>query len=167
MKNNIILFGFMGCGKSTVGALLAQMTNRPLLDTDAYLEHKYGRAIPDIFASDGEAAFREMERAVCAEMAGQTGLILCCGGGTVLDGENAKILAQTGEMVFLKADFDVCYERIRQSNRPLVRQNTKEALLEIFRQREPVYQSRASLVADAALPPRQAALSVLGALNRK
>ena len=57
--NNIVLFGFMGCGKSTVGALLAQKSGRPLLDTDGYLEQKYGRTIPQIFATDGEEAFRQ------------------------------------------------------------------------------------------------------------
>ena len=84
--NNIVLFGFMGCGKSTVGALLAQKSGRPLLDTDGYLEQKYGRTIPQIFATDGEEAFRQMERQVCRELAGRTGLVLCCGGGTVLNG---------------------------------------------------------------------------------
>ena len=72
--NNIVLFGFMGCGKSTVGALLAQKSGRPLLDTDGYLEQKYGRTIPQIFATDGEEAFRQMERQVCRELAGRTGL---------------------------------------------------------------------------------------------
>ena len=79
--DNVVLFGFMGCGKSTVGALLARKTGRPLLDTDGYLEQKYGRSIPQIFASDGEEAFRRMERQVCRELAGREGLILCCGGG--------------------------------------------------------------------------------------
>ena len=101
--NNIVLFGFMGCGKSTVGALLAQKSGRPLLDTDGYLEQKYGRTIPQIFATDGEEAFRQMERQVCRELAGRTGLVLCCGGGTVLNGENADFLAQSGTMVFLDA----------------------------------------------------------------
>ena len=55
--DNVVLFGFMGCGKSTVGALLARKTGRPLLDTDGSLEQKYGRSIPQIFASDGEEAF--------------------------------------------------------------------------------------------------------------
>lgn len=67
---NIVLFGFMGCGKTTVGALLAQKAGLSLLDTDQYLEQKYGRRIPEIFAQDGEEAFRRMEREVCADLAG-------------------------------------------------------------------------------------------------
>ena len=66
--NNVILCGFMGCGKSTVGQLLAEQTGRTLLDTDSFLEQKYGRRIADIFAEDGEDAFRAMETAVCREL---------------------------------------------------------------------------------------------------
>ena len=93
---NIVLFGFMGCGKSTVGALLAQQTGRLLLDTDGYLESQAGRTIPEIFAADGEAAFRRMEKKVCAALAGRDGLVVCCGGGTVLDEGNAVWLGKGG-----------------------------------------------------------------------
>lgn len=164
--NNIVLLGFMGCGKSTVGALLAQRTGLTLLDTDAYLERKYQRSIPEIFASDGEDAFRQMERQVCRELAGRTGLILCCGGGTVLDDENARILAQSGAMVFLDTAFSVCYDRIRESDRPLVRRNSKEGLQEIFERRRPVYLSRAQITADASLPPAQVTDAVLRAMQQ-
>lgn len=98
--NNIVLFGFMGCGKSTVGALLAQKSGRPLLDTDGYLEQKYGRTIPQIFATDGEEAFRQMERQVCRELAGRTGLVLCCGGGTVLKGRTQTFWPKAGQGCF-------------------------------------------------------------------
>ncbi len=162
---NIVLFGFMGCGKTTVGALLAQKAGLSLLDTDQYLEQKYGRRIPEIFAQDGEEAFRRMEREVCADLAGQKDLVLCCGGGTVLAEENARVLAQSGVMVFLDAPFAVCYGRIRQSDRPLVRQNSREQLREIFARRRPVYLSRAQLTADAAAPPEQAAQEIILAMQ--
>ena len=128
---NIVLFGFMGCGKSTVGQLLAQQTGRTLLDTDSFLEQKYGRRIADIFAEDGEEAFRAMETAVCRELSDRRGLILCCGGGTVLREENAAILSQGGTMVFLDIPFAAAYARICGSDRPLVRNNSKEALEQI------------------------------------
>ena len=165
--DNVVLFGFMGCGKSTVGALLARKTGRPLLDTDGYLEQKYGRSIPQIFASDGEEAFRRMERQVCRELAGRESLILCCGGGTVLDEENADILAQSGVMVFLDAAFPLCYDRIRESDRPLVRQNSREKMQQIFDRRRPVYLSRAQVIADASVSPMLVADAVLTALRRK
>lgn len=164
---NIVLFGFMGCGKSTVGALLAQRTGRQLLDTDGYLEAQAGRKIPEIFAADGEAAFRRMEREVCAALAGREGLVVCCGGGTVLDEENAVWLGKGGHMVFLDAGFEICYERIRESDRPLVRQNSKEALRQIYLRRQPVYRSRAAFCVDADQPPRQAAQAVLEAIGEE
>ena len=164
---NIVLFGFMGCGKSTVGALLAQKSGRPLLDTDGYLEQKYGRTIPQIFATDGEEAFRQMERQVCRELAGRTGLVLCCGGGTVLNGENADLLAQSGTMVFLDAPFMVCYDRIRESDRPLVQKNSKEEVQRIFEFRRPIYLSRAQVTADAASSPIQVADAILAAVRHK
>lgn len=163
---NIILFGFMGCGKTTVGTKLAQKAGLSLLDTDRYLEQKYGRRIPEIFARDGEDAFRRMEREVCAELAGKKGLVLCCGGGTMLAEENAHSLAQGGTMVFLDAPFAVCYERIRQSDRPLVRQNSRDRLHEIFLYRRPIYLSRAQLTADAAAAAVQTAESILLAIQK-
>ena len=163
--DNVVLFGFMGCGKSTVGALLARKTGRPLLDTDGYLEQKYGRSIPQIFASDGEETFRRMERQVCRELAGREGLILCCGGGTVLDEENADILAQSGVMVFLDAAFPLCYDRIRESDRPLVRQNSREQLEALYEARRPHYLAAADLVVDAGQPADQIARHILKALS--
>ncbi|MBQ1237448.1 MAG: shikimate kinase [Oscillospiraceae bacterium] len=154
---NIVLFGFMGCGKSTVGQLLAEQTGRTLLDTDSFLEQKYGRRIADIFAEDGEDAFRAMETAVCRELSDRRGLILCCGGGTVLREENAAILSQGGTMVFLDIPFAAAYARICGSDRPLVRNNSKETLEQIFLSRAPVYRSRAQLTVDASQSPKQVA----------
>ena len=88
------------------------------------------------------------------------------GGGTVLDDENARILAQSGAMVFLDAAFSVCYDRIRESDRPLVRRNSKEGLQEIFERRRPVYLSRAQITADASLPPAQVTDAVLRAMQQ-
>ncbi len=163
---NIVLFGFMGCGKTTVGAKLAQKAGLLPLDTDLYLEEKYGRRIGEIFALDGEAAFRRMEQAVCAELAERDGLVLCCGGGTVLAEENARLLSQSGRMVFLSAPFAVCYKRIQTSDRPLVRQNTREGLHKIFSSRQPVYLSRAELTVNAAAPPEQVADAILAAIGQ-
>ena len=97
--DNVVLFGFMGCGKSTVGALLARKTGRPLLDTDGYLEQKYGRSIPQIFASDGEETFRRMERQVCRELAGRRDLVVATGGGVILRPENVEALREAGAEV--------------------------------------------------------------------
>lgn len=108
-----------------------------------------------------------MERQVCRELAGRTGLVLCCGGGTVLNGENADFLAQSGTMVFLDAPFMVCYDRIRESDRPLVQKNSKEEVQRIFEFRRPIYLSRAQVTADAASSPIQVADAILAAVRQK
>ena len=81
MDKNIVLIGMMGCGKSTAGELLARRLGRPLADTDAVIEQRQGRAIPEIFARDGEAGFRALELELCRELSGQGGLVIACGGG--------------------------------------------------------------------------------------
>ena len=81
MAKNIVLIGMMGCGKTTVGKLLAQHLNRPLVDTDALIEQREGRSIPDIFARDGEAYFRALELDLCRELSEQDSLVIACGGG--------------------------------------------------------------------------------------
>ena len=75
MEKNIVLIGMMGCGKSTIGALLAQRLGRELVDTDALIEKREGRSIPDIFAREGEEHFRALEQAAAEELAARGGLV--------------------------------------------------------------------------------------------
>lgn len=81
---NIILIGMMGCGKTTVGRLLAQALGRELVDTDEAIERREGRSISDIFAQEGEPYFRDLEAALCQELAQRDGLAVACGGGLPL-----------------------------------------------------------------------------------
>ena len=76
MERNIVLIGMMGCGKSTVGGLLAQRLGREPADTDALIEARQGRSIPEIFARDGEAGFRALELELCRELSRRRGLVI-------------------------------------------------------------------------------------------
>ena len=158
---NLVLFGFMGCGKSTVGALLAEKTGCPCLDTDRFLEQTYDKEIPQIFAEEGEDAFRDKETEICRVLSGKKNLVICCGGGTVLREENARALSENSRMIFLDIPFEEAYRRIQSSDRPLVRNNTKEGLQAIFASRHPIYQSRAHLTVDAAQSPEQVVKAIL------
>lgn len=118
---NIILTGFMGTGKTTVGQLLAQRLQRPFIDTDALIVEKDGRAIADIFTQDGEAAFRAWERSVALELAQQQGLIIATGGRLMLDTENAAVLSASGLVFCLTAVPQTILDRVKEdAKRPLL-----------------------------------------------
>ena len=118
---NIILTGFMGTGKTTVGQLLAQQLQRPFIDTDALIVERDGRSIATIFAEAGEAAFREWERTVALELAQQQGLIIATGGRLMLDEVNAVALAASGLVFCLTAVPQTILARVQDdSKRPLL-----------------------------------------------
>lgn len=108
---NVVLTGFMGTGKSTVGRLLADRTGRTFVDTDAVIEERHG-PIPEIFAEHGEAAFRRFEREVAAELAAREGLVIATGGRLLLDPENEAALTGTGRVFCLVASVDTILSRV-------------------------------------------------------
>ena len=100
MKKNIVLIGMPGCGKTAVGRELAGMLHRMLVDTDQLVEQEDGRTIPDIFAQEGEAAFRDRETAAARKAAQMQGVIIATGGGMVLREENMRALRESGVVFF-------------------------------------------------------------------
>ena len=101
---HIVLTGFMGTGKSTVGRLLAGRLGRGFVDTDGLIEARCGRTIPDLFAEKGEAAFRAWESAVAQELAQETGLVIATGGGMMLNEANAAALSHESLVICLMAN---------------------------------------------------------------
>ncbi len=122
MPPNIVLTGFMGTGKTTVGRLLAERLGRPFVDMDAEIERRTGRSIPEIFAQEGEAAFRQQEAALAAELGQQSGLVIATGGGTLLAAQNRRALGANGIIVELYASPDALVERLRAetAQRPML-----------------------------------------------
>lgn len=153
MSRNLILCGFMGSGKTTVGRRLAKMLERPFLDIDAYIEEKQGMTITDIFAQQGEEAFRRMEREACAELATQDGLIIGCGGGTVLREENARLLKQNGIILLLDVPLPLLQKRLRyDKKRPLLQKpNRAKVISDLYKERIPLYRA----AADHRVRPRK------------
>ena len=144
----VFLCGFMGCGKTTVGAALSEILSQPVTDMDEYIVEKAGKTIPEIFSVYGEKRFRELEHEAIGELCTRKGII-ACGGGTMLNDDNARIASEYGRVVFIKQPFEVCYERIKDdSNRPLVVNNTKEQLREIFDARSAVYEKNSDICLD-------------------
>ena len=114
MEKNIVLIGMMGSGKTTVGRLLARRLGRELADTDALIEQRTGRSIPDIFARDGEPAFRALELELCRELSGRKGLVIACGGGLPMQEEAIAALKENGLVFWLDREIGraSCRERV-------------------------------------------------------
>lgn len=142
----VFFVGFMAAGKTTVVRRLARMTSTASVDLDAYLERRSGRRIPDIFAEQGEAAFRDLETAALRDRASGGPLLVSCGGGIVVREENRRILNDAGYVVFLQVTAYEAASRIRDvSTRPLF--GDLENAQRVNRERQKLYR----LVADAAI----------------
>lgn len=138
---NIILIGMPGCGKSTVGSLLAQDLGRFFVDADAKIVELAGKSIPEIFAQDGEEAFRKWETQVLSELGKQSGLIIATGGGCVTRERNYNLLHQNGQIFWLKRNLDT----LPTDGRPLSQANR---LADLYEARKGQYQAFADFVID-------------------
>lgn len=162
----IYLCGFMGCGKSTVGSLLAQKAGMRFTDLDDYIEEKEQMSIPDIFAQKGEAYFREREAQAVKELSAENSVV-ACGGGTIINDNSARIARENGTVFFLDIPFETCYERIKDdAHRPLVANNTKEQLFEIFSRRHDIYLKNSSLTVNADSTPELICEDILKAVQK-
>jgi shikimate kinase len=118
----IFLTGFMGSGKSTIGPILANTIGYNFVDLDLFIEQKKKRKIGDIFKEEGEKAFREMERVFLREVAGTPRSVISLGGGTITDQDSLNLVKESGVLVYLKADPEYIYKRLRtKSDRPMLR----------------------------------------------
>ncbi|MCC8068574.1 MAG: shikimate kinase [Ruminococcus sp.] len=144
----IFLCGFMGCGKSTVGKELAKLMGNKFIDMDIYIETKENMSIPEIFAQKGEPYFRQIEAETVVELS-KSNAIVGCGGGAMLNSTSAEIGRRSGVVIFLDVPFSTCYDRIKNdSNRPIVMNNSKEQLEQIFNGRRSIYQANSSFKVD-------------------
>ena len=138
---NIILIGMPGCGKSTIGQLLADKLGRTFVDADLYLVEKAGRSIPEIFALDGEETFRKLETEVLSELGKRSGLIISTGGGCITRPENYPLLHQNGTIVWLQRPL----ETLPTEGRPLSQRNN---LQEMYLRRKPLYEAFCDEIAE-------------------
>ncbi|MDD5679236.1 MAG: shikimate kinase [Kiritimatiellae bacterium] len=138
---NVILVGFMGSGKTTIGRALAGRLKRDFVDMDVELEARAGKPIPRVFAEDGESAFRRMERDLVVELSRRSNLVIAAGGGIVLNPDNIRDFSFTGRVICLKAAPDEILRRVSgSSHRPLLEQGDKaERIRKLLAARRPFY----------------------------
>jgi shikimate kinase len=157
---NVILIGFMGCGKTTVGQLLARQLGFRFLDTDQLIVKKARRSIPDIFSQEGEAGFRALEASVLEDLAGTQRSVIATGGGIITVPDNIPRLRALGLVIWLNPPEELLFQRImRNHDRPLVRTpNPRETVRELMGVRRPLYTSAADLDVDVSdVTPDEAA----------
>lgn len=165
---NIILVGFMGTGKTTVGKVLAARLQRHFMDMDAELEARAGKPISRIFAEDGEPAFRLIERNLVVELSRQGNLIIAAGGGIVLNPDNIRDFSATGHVICLKATSDEIIRRVSGcSHRPLLEQGDKgERIRKLLQQRRHFYDTIAIQVETTGKTPDEVVARVLGKITK-
>lgn len=164
---NIVLCGFMGSGKTTVGALLAARTGRRFVDMDRQIEEKEGCSVARIFSGQGEARFRALERETAEELALETGLVVAAGGGTLMDRASADALKSSGVLVLLDASPEAVRARLQDDKtRPLLQRGDR-AMEALYAQRRPVYRERAELTVPADGTPEQTAERILQSLTSR
>jgi len=145
-RKNITLVGMPGCGKSTIGRQLAEITDREFIDLDDYITEKAGIPIPEIFSKYGEPYFRDLETECLAEISKMSGKVLSMGGGTPVKAENRRMIKQNSTVVFLKRDIS----SLSKEGRPVSQANDLRKLYEV---RRPFYEEVAEFEIEVTESP--------------
>lgn len=150
---NVAIFGFMGVGKSSVGMLVSKALGMEFVDLDETIVADAGMEIPSIFRKRGEKGFRELEKEATRMIAARDGVVIACGGGTVLDEDNLEALRRNSKMILLTADPETILRRVEADGdtRPLLNANEKvEPIARLLGQRMPRYLEAADKAVDTS-----------------
>lgn len=153
MKDNIILIGFMGCGKTSVGIKLSYQMKRTMIDTDKWIEQKQKMTVSEIFDAYGEGAFRQMETECLKELIRTADKqIISVGGGLPMREENHSLLKELGKVVYLKVTPETVYERLKDdTTRPLLQvEDPMERIRSLMAQRAPIYEKCADRIVEVS-----------------
>lgn len=152
MEENIVLIGFMGSGKTSVGKKLSMTLKREFIDMDDFIENKEGMSINDIFSTKGEAYFRGLERELCKRFSQPKSKIIATGGGVIKNGENVANLKKGGIIIYLRSNPKSIAHNLRYDNtRPLLAGgNKEEKIAELMAEREPTYNKCADVIIDVS-----------------
>jgi len=159
---NLVLVGFMGTGKTAVGRILAARLHRSFVEMDEQIAAKSGQSISDIFATQGEMAFRRMEREWVIEQSGISGRVIATGGGVILDPANMEDLQRTGLVVCLTASKETLLARLQgDHSRPLLEGDQAVRLSELMDARRSLYEAIPIRIDTTGMSPEAVAEEVL------
>jgi shikimate kinase len=165
VQRNIIITGFMGTGKSTVGELVSHRLDRHFIDMDVLIEQRENRTIPEIFADAGEPYFRQLEASLCVELANERGLVVATGGGTLVAEQNLQVMTANGLVVCLNCEPTILWQRIGHSqNRPMLAELDSgrfARLATLLEQRRPAYDRIEQHLDVTYLTPKEAAVKII------
>jgi len=160
LGRNIALIGMPGCGKSTIGLALAQAIGRPFVDIDERIAASIKCSIPEMFAKEGEEAFRRLETQILGEEACKSGIVIATGGGVVTRPENRDLLRRNSVIVYLKRELG----ELVTDGRPLSKATGIQALAE---QRLPLYEAWSDCIVPVGAGPEQTAVRILEAIRKE
>lgn len=160
---NIVLMGFMGTGKTSVGKRLASALGMEFVDMDHVIEARAGKPISRIFAEDGEPRFRQMERELTVELSARSGLVIGCGGGVVLNPDNVRDYQRTGLLVCLTASPETIFQRTaRAHHRPLLEEKDRfQRIVELLAKRKALYEAIPHRIDTEHLSPKDVADAIV------
>lgn len=163
MKKNIVLAGFMGTGKTSVGRIVSERLHKAFLELDEIIEKKEGLPISEIFKAKGEPYFRKLEKEIVKEASCKEGAVISAGGGAIVDEENLSSLKNNGIIICLKASSAVILKRVgRLKTRPLLNvPDPKKAIEELLEKREPYYNKADFVIDTSDLTVEQAADKII------
>jgi len=164
LQENLILVGFMGTGKSSLGRLIAKKTGRRFVDTDQLIVLNEGREISQMFKENGEDYFRQIETSTLASLRATGGQVIATGGGIVTRPENTPLLHELGFVVWLQADEEEIFRRVaRNSKRPLLQtENPRKTISDLLASRRSLYEAVCDFSIDTThFSQKQAAEAVI------
>ena len=164
----VFLCGYTSSGKTTVGKELAKQLGVPFFDTDKLLEQQAGQTPQQVFAEKGEAYFRDLEHEIAQKTAAYPPCVISTGGGMLTAERNGTLLSKAGTIIYLNRPFEDCYRSLMQTpDRPLIKNNTKEELLERYKKRAVFYQTYADFTVKNDRTPQMTARRILAFLETK
>ena len=163
--NNLYLTGIMGCGKTSVGKIAAEILGAQFFDVDKEIEKDQDLFISEIFAQYNEAYFRDIESKVLQRLSNLQNAVISTGGGIILKKDNIDVMKQTGNIVWIKRPIEMIAECVDASFRPLIADDPQK-LVRIYQEREPLYQNCADYIVGNESTVEEAAQAVVELFNK-